>query len=100
MIRAYIYLCVAGIIWMVEGFLFSHFLHFKWWQVILLALVYLGLYGLAVTTFLRSLDSPNDMVPGSTAWRAVSVAPMFVVIVGSFASLPIILLVAAAGKLA
>jgi hypothetical protein len=98
LLRAYIYLAAAGVIWLIEGLLFSHYLTFAPWQTGLLALIYLGLYAIALRFFLISLrNQPDnrDLPP----WRVVSLAPMLVVLLGSFISLPLILLVAALGKL-
>ena len=99
MIRAYFYLGASGVIWMIEGFLFSYYLGFHPWQVAVMAAIYVGLFVIAVRVLLKSLQSPDDVAPGTAAWRAVAVAPMLTVIIGSFASLPLILAVAALGKL-
>jgi hypothetical protein len=98
LLRAYIYLAAAGVIWLIEGFLFSHYLAFAPWQTALLALIYLGLYAVALHFFLASLRNHAD-TGDLSPWRAVSLAPMLVVLLGSFASLPLILLVAILGKL-
>jgi hypothetical protein len=98
MLRAYLYLGVAGLIWLIEGFLFSYYLGFHVWQVGLLAAMYVGLYAVAVRYFVRSLkgySGQGELAP----WRAVSLAPMVAVILGSFVSLPLLLVVAALGKL-
>jgi hypothetical protein len=99
MIRAYLYLAASGVIWLVEGFLFSRFLAFVWWQTAILTLIYIGLFGLASAYLLRALRGGRETSEELALWRAVSLAPMFVVIVGSFVSLPLILIVAALGKL-
>ena len=98
MIRALIYLTAGAAIWLAEGFLFSYFLQFHPWQVVLMAAVYLGLLVVAVRLLRRQMTTRQDA--GSMAvWRYLSLAPMLVVIVGSFASLPILILIAALGKL-
>jgi hypothetical protein len=97
LLRAYIYLAAAGMIWLTEGFLFSHYLGFAPWQTALIALIYLGLYAVALRYFVASLRTSahnDDLSP----WRAVSLAPMLVVLLGSFVSLPLILLVTVLGK--
>ncbi len=99
MIRAYLYLLVAGIIWMVEGFLFSYYLGFAVWQTVLIGLLYLSLFGLVVRYLFRSLDTRPGNGDEMSTWRLVSLAPMLVVIVGSFASLPLVIAVAALGKI-
>ncbi|MGI8967742.1 MAG: hypothetical protein ACR2GA_01380 [Chloroflexota bacterium] len=98
-IRAYVYLAASGMIWLVEGFLFSRYLNLSVWQSIVLAALYLGLLAAAVTLMLRALRRAGARKEGLAAWRALSVAPMLVTIVGSFASLPLILFVVALGKL-
>jgi hypothetical protein len=97
MIRAYLYLGFAGVVWLIEGFLFSHYLQFEPWQVVLTGLIYVALYGIVVINFSRSLRA-HQGDRESSAWRAVSLVPMLVVVVGSFASLPLIVAVAALGK--
>jgi hypothetical protein len=100
MVRAYAYLAAAGVIWLVEAVLFGHFLKFAFWQTALLVVIYAFLFLIAARVLLRGLreglgESEHDVA----AWRVVSLAPMLVVIAGSFASLPLLLLVAAAGRL-
>jgi hypothetical protein len=98
MIRAVFYLLAAGVVWMAEGFLFSYFLDFAVWQTVLMTVVYVVLFGVAVMALRRQLSTTgNDST--LTEWRYLSMAPMVVVIIGSFASLPVLLLIAAAGKL-
>jgi hypothetical protein len=60
--------------------------------------MYLTLYAVALRVFLRSLQStqPDQEL---SPWKLVTVAPMLVMIVGSFASLPLLLLVVGLGKL-
>lgn len=98
MVRAVLYLLASGAIWLAEGFLFSRFLGFSAWQTVLMTLVYLALFSAAATWLLRlyATDSMDEL----PVWRHLSLAPMLVVILGSFASLPIVLLILAAGKLA
>jgi hypothetical protein len=98
-IRAYAYMAASGVIWLAEGFLFSHYLGLAAWQLVLLAVLYLGLFGAAVFYMVRTLRATPPAPDGLSAWRIVSLAPMLVVILGSFASLPLILAVVALGKL-
>jgi hypothetical protein len=95
--RAYLYLLVAGIVWCGEGLVFGNRLDLRVWQIVLLAVIYLGLYAAVVRVFLRSL---RDHEPGGEypAWRVVSLAPMLAAVVGSFISLPLLLAVVALGK--
>jgi hypothetical protein len=99
MARAYLYLALAGLAWLIEGFLFSHYLNFSWWQSGILGVLYLSLFALATQRLLDALRAPPDTSAHVAAWRVVTLAPMLVVILGSFASLPLIVVVAALGKL-
>jgi hypothetical protein len=99
MFRAYFYLLVSAVIWFGEGLLFSHYLGFAAWQIALLGVLYLALFALALRYLLTGLRESPASEANMTAWRVVSLAPMLVTILGSFASLPLIILVAAAGKI-
>ncbi len=99
MIRAWFYLVASGIVWFVEAFLFSYFLRFSAGQIVLMAVFYLLLFGIAARYFIRGLSGLGDSEKDIAAWRLVSLMPMLVVILGSFVSLPILLLVVAVGKL-
>ena len=100
MIRAYGYLAASGVIWFVEGGLFAHFLGMALWQIVILALMYASLFALAVRLLVQSLRTYAEGQPQFSPWRAVSLAPMVVTVVGSFVSLPIVVLVAVLGKVA
>ena len=98
MIRAALYLIAAGIVWMVEGFIFARLLGFTWWQTALMAAVYVGLWAVAASRLLglsRSERSTGQPLP---EWRYLSLAPMLAVVLGCFASLPSLLLILALGK--
>lgn len=99
MIRATLYLVVAGIVWLVEGFLFSYFLRFAPWQTVIMAIIYVALFLIAarylVTLARRNRDSEAQLA----YWRYLSLAPMVTVVVGSFASLPLLLAILALGHL-
>jgi high-affinity Fe2+/Pb2+ permease len=99
MIRASLYLIAAGAVWLTEGFVFSRFLRFSGWQTALMALVYVGLFLIAAWYLARFARRYRDPVDGLAVWRLISLAPMIALLVGSFASLPILLLVAALGRL-
>lgn len=99
MIRAALYLAAAGLVWLVEGFLFSYFLRFALWQTALMAIVYAGLFLIAtryLIAFAARQHSPEAQV---AYWRYLSLAPMLTVVVGSFASLPLLLGILALGHL-
>src|SRR5438067_42446 len=97
--RAGLYLAAAGVVWCAEGFLFSRYLEFAPWQTALMALIYLGLFAVACALTIRSLRGLGDDESSVATWRVVSLAPMLAAVVGSFASLPLLLLITILGKL-
>jgi hypothetical protein len=99
MIRAVFYLTAGALVWLAEGFLFSYFLQFHPWQVVLMAVVYLALLGVAVELLRRQIATARQADGTLALWRYLSLAPMIVTIVGSFASLPILLVIAGLGKI-
>lgn len=99
MIRGVLYLLAAAAIWLGEGYVFSRFLNFAWWQTALMAILYAGLFVVAALHLARLSRRFRSAQDGMAAWRLISLAPMFVLVVGSFMSLPVLLLVAALGKL-
>lgn len=99
MIRATVYLAAAGIVWLVEGFLFSYFLRFALWQTVLMAALYGGLFLLAVRSLLVQMQRQPDSESTLAYWRYLSLAPMVVAVIGSFASLPLLLIILALGHL-
>lgn len=99
MVRASIYLLAAGVVWLAEGFIFSRFLGFSTWQIAITAAIYLALFAAAVVwirLLVRTQSSENREL---SPWRYISLAPMIVAIVGSFASLPIILAIFVLGRI-
>lgn len=100
MIRAILYLLAAGAVWLAEGFLFSYFLRFHLWQTALMAALYAVLFLLAVRLLLDQVRSYERAGTELDVWRYLSLAPILTVVVGSFASLPVLLLIAAVGKFA
>ena len=99
MVRAYLYLILSGVIWLIEGFLFSYYLGLAIWQSIILLVIYLTLFGAAVRAALQTLRAQPPGPEGVAAWRLLAFAPAVVTILGSFLSLPLILLVVALGRL-
>jgi hypothetical protein len=99
MIRAKLYVGLSGIVWLVEGFLFSRLLHFRAWQTGLMVVMYVGLFTLVVSVLLRSIPQPDVHDENAAVWRYVSLAPMLTVVVGSFVSLPLILCILVLGQL-
>jgi hypothetical protein len=98
MIRAALYLVASGIVWVVEGFIFARMLGFTPWQTALMAAVYVGLWAVAASRLLGLRASQPAGSQHLPEWRYLSLAPMLVVVLGSFASLPILLLILALGK--
>lgn len=99
MIRATLYLVAAGIVWLVEGSLFSYFLRFALWQTVLMAMIYLALFLIAVRYLITLARQNRDSEAQVAYWRYLSLAPMLMVVVGSFASLPLLLAILALGHL-
>jgi hypothetical protein len=99
MLRTYFYLIASGLIWLVEGFLFSYYLGLAIWQSALLLMIYAALFAVALRATLDALSREPETPEGVSAWRLLAFAPAFVAIVGSFLSLPLILLVVALGRL-
>ncbi|HEY8686926.1 MAG TPA: hypothetical protein VIO57_15085 [Chloroflexota bacterium] len=99
MVRASMYVGASALIWLVEGFMFSRFLAFSAWQTGLLGFVYLGLLGLSLFALQKTWRRKSELGDDLAAWRLLSLAPMVTTILGSFVSLPIVLLVLALGKI-
>lgn len=99
MIRAALYLVASGAIWFAEGFIFTTFLGFRAWQIGLVVTIYAVLWVAAAIWLIRLGQRQRALAQPLAAWRYLSLAPMLTVIVGSFASLPILLAIAALGKL-
>lgn len=97
-IRAAAYLIASGVVWVIEGFLFSRLLVFSASQVALTIAIYLGLFVAAALLLIRFVRRFRDDTGDLPRWRLLSLAPMLVAIVGSFVSLPLLLLVVALGK--
>jgi hypothetical protein len=97
--RAVLYLLASGAIWLVEGFLFSHFLGFGTWQTVIMAVLYAALFLTACAVLIQHLR--RWTVSGApVSWRLLSAAPMVVAVLGSFLTLPLLLLILAAGRIA
>ena len=83
---------------MAEGFLFSRLLSFSRWQVALMAGMYVILFIAALLLLRRFVDRHTGPERDLALWRILSLAPMLVVVIGSFVSLPVLLLIAAVGR--
>jgi uncharacterized membrane protein YhaH (DUF805 family) len=98
MFRAAVYLGAAGIVRLAEGFLFSRFFGFSAGQTVAAAIFYVALYGVAISLLVRALRS-GDETGDLARWRCLSLAPMVVVVLGSFVSLPVMLVILAVGRI-
>jgi hypothetical protein len=82
----------------VEGFLFSRFLAFTVLQTTLAAIFYVLIYLSASHQLLRAFRT--DQARGDISrWRYLSLAPMLSVVLGSFASLGVMILIVVIGQL-
>jgi hypothetical protein len=99
MFRASLYVGASALIWFAEGFLFSRFLGFSIWQTATLGLFYVALFAASLWALRDVVRQGYESNGSVTAWRMLSLAPMVTVIIGSFVSLPVVLLVLALGKL-
>lgn len=97
--RASVYILASGVIWFAEGYLFSRFLAFSAWQTVLLASFYGLLFAWSVRALRGGLVQPPTGSEEMAAWRLLSLTPMLTTILGSFVSLPLVLLVLALGRL-
>jgi hypothetical protein len=69
------------------------------WQTTLMAVVYLTLFAIAVRYLVVLTGRYGERDARLTYWRYLSLAPMLTVVLGSFASLPLILIILALGHL-
>jgi hypothetical protein len=99
-IRATAYLVASGAIWVIEGFLFSRLLSFSASQVVLTVALYAAFFLLATGLLLHFSRAFREETEILARWRLLSLAPMLVAVVGSFVSLPLLLLIVALGKIA
>jgi hypothetical protein len=97
--RAVIYLALAGAVWMAEGFIFSQFLGFSRWQIVLMTVMYVALFSLAILALRRQRQDYIEREGNLPSWRWLSLAPMLTLIIGSFVSLPLLLFILAIGKI-
>ena len=90
---------MAGAVWLAEGFVFGSFFRFSSSQTVAMAVIYIALFAAACVAFVRraerySREGDSDL----PLWRYVSLAPQITVVVGSFLSLPLLMLVLALGR--
>ncbi len=79
--------------------MFSRFLDFSLWQTVLLGAVYGVLLIVALWALRETWRQRSKLSGDLAAWRMLSLAPMVTTILGSFVSLPIVLIVLALGKI-
>src|SRR5207245_2837914 len=96
--RATVYVGASALVWLAEGFMFSRFLAFSAWQTALLGVVYVVFLGVALWALRKTWRQRSELSGDLAAWRTLSLAPMVTTILGSFVSLPIVLIVLALGK--
>jgi hypothetical protein len=99
MVRATLYVVASACIWLAEGFMFSRFLAFSLWQTTLLGVIYVTLLAASLLALRRAWHRQAELSSELAAWRLLSLAPMVTTILGSFVSLPIVLVVLALGKI-
>jgi hypothetical protein len=97
LVRASFYLLASAAVWFAEGYIFSTFLDFSFWQIVLTFVVYAALFAIAAAAFVRFARTYRPGEDGLAPWRALAWAPVMVAIIGSFCSLPVLLLIAALG---
>jgi len=98
-LRTAIYLSAAAVIWFAEDGVFSVAFRFNAAQIAVVTVYFAALFAGAIwlirRTYLRTgMEEPSEDLPIS---RIVSMAPVLVVLVGSFAALPIFMIVLVAG---
>lgn len=93
----------AGAIWFAEDLVFSRAFGFGIAQTAIVTLYFLILFGLAVRFIIRTYKrleaTPENSESDFPIARVVSMAPIITVLIGSFAALPIFMLVLIAGAL-
>lgn len=102
-VRPILYLTAAGVVWFAEDYLFARGLRFNAAQTVVVTVYFVALFGAAVRFILlayaragKGLPSdPNDISPD----RLVVMAPAFTLIVGSFAALPMLMLMLVLGAI-
>ncbi len=99
--RTALYLCAAGAIWFAEDAVFSLAFRFGILQTCIVTVYFVGLFICAVWYVFKlsrqGLNAPSESeLPIA---KIVSMAPVLAVVLGSFAALPIFLLVLLVGAL-
>lgn len=100
--RAIIYLFAAGVIWFAEDAVFSRGLGFDLAQTAIVTVYFIALFALAVWFLLamyRKQQAGEIRAGDLPVARILSMAPVLTLIVGSFAALPVFILVLIAGSI-
>ena len=98
-VRTPAYMLASLVIWFAEGYVFTRAFAFNLAQTAVVAVYFLLLFAGAVwlsVRFARRVDPSDESIPVA---RLISLAPVLVLVVGSFAALPVFMLVLIAGAL-
>ena len=99
-LRTAIYLIAAAAIWFSEDVIFSIAFHFNGGQTALVTVYFAALFGGAIWFIVRTYQHASAST-GRTdlpIGRIVAMAPMLVVLVGSFAALPVVMAALVLGR--
>lgn len=99
-VRTILYLIAAGIIWFAEDVIFSRAFGFNPGQVTLLTVYFAALFAVSIWLVVRLYQkvAADSEIPELVPARAVAMAPVIMVLVGSFAALPVLVLVLILGS--
>ena len=93
----------AAAIWFAEDYVFTRGLGFDGVQTGIVTLYFVLLFAAAIAFILRATrrmdNDPSSAQSDFSAARLISMAPAITVIIGSFAALPILILVLALGSI-
>jgi hypothetical protein len=100
-VRPILYLTASGLVWFAEDYLFTRGLRFNAAQTVVVTVYFVALFGAAVRFILLAYARADKGVPSGSndisPDRLVAMAPVFTLIVGSFAALPMLMLVLVLG---
>lgn len=100
--RTGVYLVAAAAIWFAEDYVFTRGLGFDGVQTGIVTIYFVLLFATAIAFILRATrrmrNDPSSAQGEFSATRLLSMAPAMTVIIGSFAALPILILVLALGS--
>lgn len=100
--RTGLYLLAAALIWFAEDYVFTRGLGFNAGQTAVVTVYFVGLFAAAMLFVQKTMQRLAQTRPGDPEdipiTRILAMAPVLTVILGSFAALPIIILVLLAGS--